>query len=112
MNCLSRACLYFALMSVPMFAFGQQKTRPDPADPKVGVPPVVYVSPLKQYQPLGDEPVSPWKSANDVVEKAGGWKSYAREAQEPEPGTGKAVTPAPPQSKPAAHEGHAGQKKN
>ena len=112
MNSLSKTCLYLALVALPMLVFAQQMTRPDPSDPKVSVPPVVYVSPLQPYRPLGDEPLSPWKTANDAVEKAGGWKAYAKEAQEPVLGSGKAVTPPPPQSKPAAHNGHADQKNN
>ena len=109
---LSKICWYFALMALPMLGFAQQKARPDPSDPRASVPPVVYVSPLMPYRPLGDEPVSSWKKANEAVEKAGGWKAYAKEAQQPELGSGKAVTPSPPHSKPSAHDGHAGQKKN
>lgn len=111
-----------AVTALPALAMAQQKARPDPADPKAGVPPSVYVSPFKQYQPLGDEPVAPWKSTNEVVEKAGGWKAYAKEAQQPDVGTKAPASPAQqplssappsiPQPKPAAHDGHAGHKKN
>jgi len=101
-------------MALPALALAQQKSRPDPTDPKASVPAVIYVSPLKQYQGLGDEPVAPWKSANEVVEKAGGWKAYAKEAQEAD-GAGKAVaSPAQPgpHAKPAVHDGHAVPTKN
>ena len=111
MNCLPRSCLYAVLMALPALVLAQQK---DPTDPKASVPPVVYTSPLKQYRPLADEQVVPWKTANEVVEKAGGWKAYAKEAQEPQ-GAAPAVKSIPqtaPQAKPAAHEGHATPKKN
>ena len=111
MNPFPSMCLYVALMALPALAYAQQKTRPDPADPKAGVPPSVYVSPFKQYQPLGDEPVAPWKSTNEVVEKAGGWKAYAKEAQQPDVGTKPPVSPAQ-QPKPAGHDGHAGHQQN
>lgn len=122
MKKLQIICWTVALTALPALAMAQQKARPDPADSKVSVPPVIYVSPLKQYQPLGDEQVTSWKAANEVVEKAGGWKAYAKEAQQPDVGTKapaspaqqplSSATPSIPQPKPAAHDGHAGHKKN
>lgn len=122
MNLLKIFCLFIAAMALPAPAVAQKKARPDPADSKVSVPPVIYMSPLKQYQPLGDEQVTSWKAANEVVEKAGGWKAYAKEAQQPDVGTKAPASPAQqplssappsiPQPKPAAHDGHAGHKKN
>ena len=85
MKSLNISGLCFAALALPALAIAQQKARPDPADPKVSVAPVIYVSPLKQYQPLGDEQVTSWKAANDLVEKIGGWQVYAREAQAPAP---------------------------
>ena len=102
---------YLAAMALPTLAIAQQKARPDPADSTVSVPPAVYVSPLKQYQPLGDEPVTSWKAANELVEKIGGWQVYAREAQEPAPAAaqpGRPTQPLLPQAKPSTQGGHAG----
>ena len=110
MNFLPGTCLYFALMVVPALACAQQKTRPDPADSKVSVPPVVYATPFRQYHTLGDEAVSSWKTVNEEVEKAGGWKAYLREAQNPAPVPRPSVTPAPqvkPPPKPQAANGSA-----
>ena len=115
MKQLQIICCYLAAMALSAPAFAQNKARPDPADPRVSVPPVIYVSPFKQYQPLGDEAVTSWKAANDLVGKIGGWQVYAKEAQEPAPAAGQ---PNPrdqqpePQAKPPAHSGHSGHKMN
>ena len=59
------------------------------------------------YKPYTDEPLTNWKAANDSVAKIGGWREYAKQAQQPDntPGVvGKAaeVTPksgTPPTTK-------------
>lgn len=50
-----------------------------------------YRSALENYQPYADEKVRPWKEANDAVRAIGGWRTYAKEANEQ---SGK--TPASP----------------
>ena len=111
MNSLKISCWYLAAWAFPVLAIAQQTARPDPADPKASVPAVIYVSPLKQYQPLGDEQVTSWKAANELVEKIGGWQVYAKEAQAPAPAADQSARPdrppAPP-VKPATQGGHAG----
>ena len=37
------------------------------------------------YKAFTDEPVSNWKAANETVAKVGGWREYARQAQQPDP---------------------------
>jgi len=80
--------------------------RPDPLDPNTNVPASVSESTFGQYRRLGeDHPIS-WRDANDTVTRIGGWRTYAREAQQPEAGpvvkspatlsNSGAVTPAPP----------------
>lgn len=111
MNSLKVSALCLAALALPALAIAQQKARPDPADPKVSVPPVIYVSPIKQYQPLGDEQVTAWKAANDLVEKIGGWQVYAREAQAPAPAadqSARPVQPSAPPAKPPTQSGHSG----
>jgi hypothetical protein len=113
MNILSATGLFVALMTLPAIVGAQPRTRPDPADPKAAVSAVVYESPLKRYQSPGDTPVSSWKGVNDAVEKAGGWKSYAREAQEPLPAPRAPASPVPqakPQPVPATKSGDTGHK--
>ena len=45
---------------------------------------VSYTSPIADYQPFVDEKITSWKAANDKVGQIGGWRAYAKEAQQPE----------------------------
>ena len=71
---------------------------PDPLNPQVRVPVAVYVSPLAGYRRLGADKPVPWKEANETVNRIGGWRTYAREAQQPD-----APAPARPASAPHRH---------
>lgn len=53
---------------------------------------VSYTSPIADYKPFVDEKVTAWKAANDKVGQIGGWRTYAKEAQQPD------NTPTPAQS--------------
>lgn len=53
---------------------------------------VSYTSPVADYQPFIDEKITSWKAANDKVGQIGGWRAYAKEAQQPE------NTPTPSQN--------------
>ena len=71
---------------------------------------VGYTSPIADYKPFVDEKVTSWKAANDKVGQIGGWRAYAKEAQQPDN--------TPTQQKPAGSSGdvmksdpHAGHKK-
>lgn len=46
-----------------------------------------YTSPIADYQPFVDEKVTSWKTANDQVGQIGGWRAYAKEAQNSAPAT-------------------------
>jgi hypothetical protein len=59
--------------------------RADPLDAEAPVPAVTYASPLADYRRLGEDTRIPWREANETVHRIGGWKAYAREAQQPEP---------------------------
>jgi hypothetical protein len=60
--------------------------RPDPADAKALVPALQHRSAIADYRRLdGPAPPVPWREANDRVERIGGWRAYAREAQAPAP---------------------------
>ena len=100
--------------------------RPDPLDPKAAVPTLRFESSLAQSRRLGDEKPVSWRDANDTVTRIGGWRVYAREAQQPDPAPpatpATAATPAPaakpadtlpaakpmpmPMPMPAGHGGH------
>ena len=87
--------------------------RPDPANAKVTVPPVVYRSVFSAYRPIGEDKLIPWKAANDEVARIGGWRVYAQEAREPDPPkpvVPAADTPSAPPAAPKAPQGHVGNK--
>ena len=85
--------------------------RPDPLDPKASVPALSYVSSFSQYRLMGDEKPVSWRDANDTVTRIGGWRVYAREAQQADPAPAAPAAPAAvPNDKakpmPAGHGGH------
>ena len=68
--------------------------RPDPLDPKASVPTLRYESSFAQYRRLSEEKPVSWRDANDTVTRIGGWRVYAREAQQPDPAPSTAPAPA------------------
>ena len=82
--------------------------RPDPLDSKAAVPALNYESSFFRYRSLSDEKPVSWREANDTVTRIGGWRVYAREAQQPDPAP--AAPAAIPTDKakpmPAGHGGH------
>jgi hypothetical protein len=108
-----RALPGLALLAAASIAQAQgapaRTERPDPLDPRARVPAVVHPSPFAGYRRLGDDRPVPWKEANEAVNRIGGWRAYAREAQTPDPAASApgARAPAPPASGPApGHGGH------
>ncbi len=59
-----------------------------------------YRSAFEGYRRYADEPVTPWKAANDQVGRIGGWRTYAKEASGDAPGGahGEHGAPAKPAS--------------
>ena len=96
----ARAALWLAALSTAaLTAHAQPAARaakPDPLDPRASVPTLSYQSSFTQYRRLDDgKPVS-WREANDTVARIGGWRVYAREAQQPDPpAAAKPAGPAP-----------------
>lgn len=89
--------------------------RPDPLDAQASVPAVAYRSPLAGYRMLADSPPLGWREANDTVRAIGGWRSYLREAQQPDTAAARpgAVAPAggtghAGHQGPQGHQGHQG----
>ncbi len=66
--------------------------------------PLQYFSIFTQYQPFKEQPLLPWREANDAVEKIGGWRFYAKEAQQAD----AAGKPAGPPAGTDPHAGHGG----
>lgn len=91
-------------------------SRPDPLDPQAQVPAMGYRSSLAQYRRLGDDERTPWTQANETVNRIGGWRAYARQAQQPEPAasaparSAPATTAATPGATPAARHHHGSHK--
>ena len=96
MPCAARYALLTASLLATLAAQAQPAAhvaRPDPLDPKASVPALGYESSFSQYRKLGEEKPVSWRDANDTVTRIGGWRVYAREAQQPDP---------PPPAKPAS----------
>jgi hypothetical protein len=74
---------------------GLAVAAPDPTVASTPVPPATYTSPFRDYRPVGAPNLRPWKAANDEVARIGGWRAYAREAQQPEAPARAASAPAP-----------------
>ena len=104
--CVLPSLLFTALLAAQAQAQSTTATtRPDPLDPKAGVPATRYESSLGQVRRIGDDKPVAWREANEAVARIGGWRVYAREAQQPDapPTTLPAVAPAQsPASTPAA----------
>lgn len=76
----------------------------DAIDPVVGAAapsPLPYTSTLSAYQAYADQPVQPWREANDRVGQIGGWRTYAKEA------TTSQTAPAPVATPHTGHHLHA-----
>jgi hypothetical protein len=69
------------------------------------VSPLPFKSTLDKYKPYTDEKIVPWKAANDEVGKIGGWRSYLKEANEPDPPSSNKPG-AEPASAPTPYAGH------
>ena len=96
---------------------GAPSTRPDPLDPKASIPTLSYQSSFSQYRGLDDGKLISWRDANDTVTRIGGWRVYAREAQQPDVAPAASPTAARPASAPKSDEmvkpmpaGHGGHK--
>lgn len=85
--------------------------RADPLDAQARVPAVTHQSPLAAYRRLGDDKPVSWKEANETVNRIGGWRTYARQAQQPEsaasaPAPAASGSTAPQPGSAPAHGGH------
>lgn len=56
----------------PLAAAQQQPARPNPATPAAPVPAFNYDSAFAGYRGFRDEPLVPWRDANDETARAGG----------------------------------------
>ena len=99
MACAMQSALLAAALFATLTAQAQpaaKAARPDPLDPTASAPALRYVSSFSQYRLLGDEKPASWRDANDTVSRIGGWRAYAREAQQPDPASSAPAAPAAP----------------
>ena len=95
-----------ALPALPFYvgvAHAQTNTAPaaltspsasSPPSAMTQIAPAPYRSAMEGYKPYTDEKVIDWKQANDITGRIGGWREYAKEAQQPDAADASAK-PAP-----------------
>ena len=99
--CAAHAVLATAALLEALAAQAQpvaKTARPDPLDPAASVPALRYTSAFAPSRQLGDDKPLSWRDANDTVTRIGGWRVYAREAQQPDAALAKPM--------PAGHGDH------
>ena len=100
MPCVLSSLLFTGLLSAQAQAHVPTTARADPLDAKAQIPAVRYESAFAQFRRIGDDKPVTWREANDAVARIGGWRVYAREAQQPDPAA--ADKPATPAKAPAS----------
>ena len=101
--CAARSALLTASLLATLAAQAQpaaKAARPDPLDAKASVPALSYESSFSQHRRLGEEKPVSWRDANDTVTRIGGWRVYAREAQQPDPAPAAKPVNTSPVTKP------------
>ena len=67
-------------------------------------PPAASQEPFKSafegYQAYSDDKMTNWKAANDEVARIGGWREYAKQAQQPENTPAARASDAKPKATP------------
>ena len=97
---LKRSAIALAAM-IAGSAVAQMSVRPDPAEPKAGVPVRPYESAFKDYRPYVDPDIARWRDVNDEVGRLKGHMGHVPK----QPGAA-----AKPGAKPPAQDGHGGHK--
>ena len=85
MRCLLVAAALGAMLNSAAYAQPSGLTTTSASSEKS----VASASAFNGYKPYTDEPLGNWKAANDNVAQIGGWREYAKQAQQPDD------TPAP-----------------
>lgn len=65
-------------IALPNYAHSQT------VSPGAAVAPTPYKSVFEGYQAYSDDPLVNWREANNDVAQIGGWREYAKQAQQPE----------------------------
>ncbi len=72
-------CIGVSTISLAMTCAAFAQSGPAP-----GTRTLSFKSTLSQYKPYTDEKTADWKAANDEVGKIGGWRTYLKQANEPD----------------------------
>lgn len=94
----------FAQPVAPVVPTQPQSTASAATAPSTQASTTPYRSVFEDYQPFAEEKVRPWTESNDTVRVNGGWREYAREANE-ESGKPRS-SPASPADPAAGHAKH------
>ncbi len=84
---ISNPLALLALLILPSWAIVAKAQTPAPTVPAASVTdaaPAPFRSAFEGYQPYTEEKIVRWKEANDNVGRIGGWREYAKEAQQPQ----------------------------
>ncbi len=78
--------LFVALSAATLLAgyANAQTNAPAASNTSAAVPPAPFKSAFEGYQAYSDDKMTNWKAANDEVARIGGWREYAKQAQQPE----------------------------
>ena len=109
MRWLTPAALYAAALAAAAQTPLSTACKADPLDASASVPAVAYESAFSRYRCTVEDKAIPWRDANDTAARIGGWRTYAREAHQPEPAASTPAAPSPkpdPQATPQGHRGH------
>ncbi len=74
---------------------------PAPAAPAAAPAIAPSASAFEGYRRFDAQAVTPWRESNDTVGRIGGWRVYAREAQQPDPAPAAQAPAARSQASPA-----------
>lgn len=75
--------LLIAVASATLLAGHAGAQTKVPASPAAATP-TPFKSAFEGYQAYSDDKMTSWKAANDEVARIGGWREYAKQAQQPE----------------------------
>ncbi len=81
MDVIARAFALAALLAFPLQAGAAGQGEAADAPPAEALH---FESVFDGYAPYAHQPVAPWRQSNDRVGEIGGWRTYAREAAQPE----------------------------
>ena len=108
----SRSKVRTGLLMRPLCAASAASAAPPAASASATL---AYDSVFTRYKSYRDEKTGSWREANETVDRIGGWRAYAKEAQQPDttaPATSVTGAPSMPESPPAVapkpdpHAGH------